>query len=138
MCELCPANRDKRVRRLLYCNFDRDAEWPTMQYSLSQWRALYADTFLHWLFKLGGVSHFSLEGDELHLKFLGTSQYFNGSVLAILIYNVMPGDASANMSDLWAMICHFYKTHSVDCQFNNLSLQSFGDPDKRKNTISFS
>eukprot|EP00959_Pyramimonas_sp_CCMP1952_P400816 8398764-Pyramimonas_sp.AAC.1 len=66
LCDLCPAERGGRLRALAYTNFGADAEWQRAPYTRQEWRALYHNKFLHWVFSLTHVSHFNLEPDELH------------------------------------------------------------------------
>ena len=94
-----------------------------------QWRALYAGGFLHWICQLPGVSNLSLEADELHVKYLGTYQYTIGSVMFILVFEVMPLEADVNMNKLWAFISEWYTSSRTDIQYNNLSISSFTDPE---------
>ena len=132
MCDACPANRMPINRRLLYNNFDMDCLWPSQMYSLDQWKAEYAGKFLHWLFTIPGVNHFSIEGDELHINFLGVSQYTLGSVLSKLIFVILPGNPEENAEELWAMVCDFYRRNATDNQYNNFKTGTFCDPDKRE------
>lgn len=76
MCDLCPAHRDETDRPFLYCNFDRDAQWPKALYTSDEWRKLYEGKFIHYLFRLGGVTQHCIEPDELHVLYLGVCQYF--------------------------------------------------------------
>ena len=130
MCELCPAHRDSSHRPRLYNNFDRDATWHKEQFTARQWRALYVGKFLHWLFTLPGVSQLCLEGDELHVKHLGTSQNFIGSVLAKLVFDIMPDSPSENMSEVWGKICEYYRRYNPRNQYTNLMVASFCDETK--------
>ena len=130
MCDLCPASRCVSDRTLLYNNFDRDARWMALQYTVEEWRELYKDTSLHWLFNLNGVTNLSLEPDELHIWHLGVGQYTLGSVLHLLTYTLLPGTPSQNMARVWEVINKHYVDNATPCQFTNLGLSSFVDTNK--------
>ena len=128
MCDVCPANRGPD-RRYLYNNFACDALWKTEQYTIAEWRAVYGDVPPHPLFRLPRVVQYCLEPDELHAMYLGTMQYFLGSVMYLLVHRMMPGSPEDNMVQLWQRINSFYKEHSVGCQYSNLKISSFCNPD---------
>ena len=130
MCDFCPASRDMSHRQNLYSNFSSDATWPKQLFNELQWRALYADGFLHWIFGLPGLSNQNLEADELHVKYLGVYQYTIGSVLHILVFRVMASDEEANMDTVWDYIAEWYKRNGTTIQYNNLSISSFTDAEK--------
>ena len=131
MCDLCPATRRKGSdQRMVYCNFNADARWKTMCYGSSEWRRLYSGHFLHWICSLEGVSNLSIEPDELHVLHLGVSMYAIGSVLHILVHEVMDDTAEVNMKAVWGDVCVYYSDHNPDCQYSNLSLSSFSDRSK--------
>ena len=124
MCELCPADRGTD-RRYMYNNFPADAVWKERLHSLADWRALYGGDVPHPIFRVPGVSHFSLEPDELNVFYLGTVQYLLGSVLYLLAYHVMRGDPEENMRAVWTQVVDYYKQNSVATQFSQLGLASF-------------
>lgn len=130
MCELCPASRDESDRTMLFNNFDRDARWKQLLYSAESWRQLYTDSgsFVHWIFNLVGIDNQCLEPDELHVLHLGVSQYTLGSVLFVLVYEVLTGRDAEKMSIVWNGICEYYRVAKSECQFTNLTLWSFCDP----------
>ena len=74
LCDLCPAGRLKTLRALCYTNFGADATWPHCQFTIEEWRALYHELFLHWVFHMKGVCQVMLEPDELHVLYLGIFQ----------------------------------------------------------------
>ena len=126
-CDLCPAAYHSTIG-LNPLNFGPTCTWQRLTYSSSEWFGLYQDTFLHWVFGLVGVSNHMIEPDELHVLYLGVSGWFLGSVLWVLVYDVMDKDASSNMDTLWEFTTTFYSEHSVANRFGNLNIKSFTDP----------
>ena len=86
--------------------------------------------FLHWTFRVTGVSNLSLGPDELHIVHLGVSQYAQGSVLWVLAYEVMEGSPEDNVAHIWELVARRYSVHSPDSQYTNITLRTFCDPDK--------
>ena len=90
------------------------------------WRALYPEG-LHWLLSLEYLSNLNIEPDELHILYLGTSQYMLGSVLWMLAYSVLASTPQDNMALVWQRITEVYTTTQVSCQYTSLALSSFTD-----------
>ena len=84
----------------------------------------------HYIFQIMYLSALNVEPDELHTMHLGTSAYFLGSILWILIYEILPDTPARNMITIWKEITDNYKQLRTACQFNNLVLSSFCRPDK--------
>ena len=87
------------------------------------WAAAFPDC--HPLFKLEGVGILALGADLMHIKHLGTDQYFLGSVLHLLVYSMMPGIAAANLEEVWRLCLEFFSRHRVTSRFANLKLSMF-------------
>ena len=84
--------------------------------------------FLHWIFEIVGVSNLSLEPDELHIIYLGTLQYFLGTVLWILTYIVLTEDPVSNIERIWELIRKEYNV-AVGNQYSQFGL-NFKEHDK--------
>ena len=54
--------------------------------------------------------------------------YLLGSILWVLVFRVLPSDASTNMSEVFRIICWHYSVHGTQNQMTNLALPSFCDP----------
>ena len=63
---------------------------------------------------------------------LGTSMYTLGSVLWLLVYEVLDETPAANMHRVWVDIVKHYKEDNVSNQYSNLGLGSFCNPDNPK------
>lgn len=69
------------------------------------------------MFTITGVSILNIMPDLMHVKHLGTDQYFYGSVLKLLIHSVLPGSQSANLETVWTELCEAYAAHGVQNRF---------------------
>ena len=77
--------------------FGSDATWMSELTRAPEWRESNEAT-LHMLFReLPYLSNMNIEPDELHVLHLGTSQYFLGSVLYLLVFTILDGTPAANM-----------------------------------------
>ena len=85
---------------------------------------------LHPLFPLVFFSCLNIEPDELHIVHLGVSPCMLASVLWILVYKILPGTPKANMYVIWTRLCERYKDICPECQYGNLNINSFIDPEK--------
>jgi hypothetical protein len=47
--------------------------------------------------------------DIMHVKHMGTDAWFYGSVMCLLCYHVLAGDATTNLAEIWGMMQDFYK-----------------------------
>jgi hypothetical protein len=121
------------------CDKNRDSAWwptnvgPTSAWAANllqptAWRALYPEG-LHWLFSLEYLSNLNIEPDELHIIYIGTSQYMLGSVLWMLVYSVLAGAPQDNMALVWERISQLYTAMRISCQYTSLGLSSFHDID---------
>ena len=125
VCDLCPANRDPGNRCNLYNNLSADASWMRNLYTEAQRRALYVGRCLHWRSTLVGVCHHCIEPDELHVWHIGAAQYFMGSVLYLLAFEILDGRPEENMGVVWKYIFKYYAANAVAVQYTNLSVASF-------------
>ena len=95
-------------------------------YDHAGWRRLHPLACLLLLMEIFHIS--CLAVDIMHCKYLGTDMYFLGSVLWILCFIILPGDAEHNLDTIWAEIVQLYKDTSTPCRFNNLTLSMFTLP----------
>lgn len=110
-------------------NFGPDSSWIPNLFTPEQWRALYTNV-PHWLFLFEFLSNLNVEPDELHVIHLGTSMWFMGSVLWMLVFRVLEGSAENNMGEVWSRISAAYSILNPAAQYTNLGLGSFCDPSK--------
>ena len=95
--------------------------------SPAAWRGLYEGN-MHQLFQaFHFLSNANVEPDEMHVVHIGTSQYALGSVLFLLVFEILPGRPLQSMEALWLEICAEYRASGTTAQFSSLGLSSFCD-----------
>ena len=123
-CCLCPCEAGQDAEPTMKCNlFTSAARWMSMIYTHDLWRSLNPDP--HYLFQIPYMSAINYDPDELHVMHLGTSMYFLGSILWLLVFEILGGDPKAAMKAVWQMIANQYARLQPQCQFTNLSIDSF-------------
>ena len=126
MCDFCECDRTGPVD-LWPTNFLPGALWKRRLVSCSQWRARNPE--MHAIFAaFEFLSNANIAPDELHIIHLGTSMYMLGSVLWLLVYTKLKESPESNLRRVFAMIQGFYKEHGTSCQYSNLALSFFTDP----------
>ena len=76
------------------------------------------------LFSLPGTSLMCISPDWTHDKNLGTDMYFYGSVMHILVYQVLTGTPASNLERITAQIKAAYKAAGISVRFQNLTLSA--------------
>lgn len=125
-CDFCPCDRSSAEQGWWPTNFGRTSLWKNALYTAEEWRALYP-AVPHWLFSLDHFCQYNVEPDELHIVWLGTAMYCNGSVLWLLVFRILPDSPTKNMENLWADIVDCYRELGISTQYTNLSIGSFCD-----------
>lgn len=89
-CALCPCTL--RADDCPWSDFrSPGSEWMTRIYGGDQWLGLNPPDQRQPLLTLPGVTILSMAVDWMHCKYLGTDQYFLGSVLFLMVYHLLPG-----------------------------------------------
>ena len=130
MCELCPAHRNAAERSMLYNNFSGDARWKGKLFNYTEWLSIHNGSVPHPIFQVLGVTHYCIEPDELHIVYMGTAQYMLGSVLWLLVFDVLTDDCYENMSKVWNVIAEAYKSDRAIAQYSSLTIRQFCVEDK--------
>ena len=125
-CDICRCNK-AGPPDLWPTNFRDDSGWVNALFTTDEWRALYEKT-PHWVFELQHLSQHNVEGDELHIIWLGTASWTGGSVIWMLVFRVMAGSATTNMEALWAQITQCYSEFGTSAQYSSLTMSSFCEP----------
>ena len=126
-CVLCPCEAGNDApQNLLFSNFSRSASWMSLLFTHLSWHT--RNPSPHYLFQLKYLSGINYDPDELHLIHLGTSTHLLGSVLWLLVYEIMTDTPVANMKAIWTRITSLYKDMDVKCAYSNLTLNSFVNP----------
>jgi hypothetical protein len=128
-CDYCSCDRSAVEPGWWPTNFGNTSLWKDALLTADEWRALYPEV-PHWLFRLEHFCHHNVELDELHIIWLGTAMWCNGSVLWFLVFRVMRRSSSQNMQDLWGQIVDCYTETGVKSQYTNLNIGSFCDSQK--------
>jgi hypothetical protein len=63
------------------------------------------------LLDLPGASCLLYNTDLMPAKHLGTDAYFNGSVLWLLAYEILPNSPAANLEDVMRLVHEWYKAN---------------------------
>ena len=89
-----------------------------------QWRN-WCTSDLFYIFELLYITIHNIEPNELHSTHLGTSMYMLGSVLWLLVFQVLDGTPQANLDQVWGEDVDDYKDHNVGTRFSNLEVSIF-------------
>ena len=103
-----------------WTDFRPSALWREQVWTEDAWSAAHPRCIA--LFNVPGVSILTVRGDLLHAKHLGVDAYFYASVVAYLIYHVMPGSADENLALLWSRIRQVDVARGMREGFANLRL----------------
>ena len=120
-CSFCPATADKKKpKRLWYTSF-KDALWKNQVYNPVQWRN--AQSGIHRLFQVFCfLSCLNVDVDELHVLYLGTTQYLLGSVLWLMVYDLLEESPQNNLDTIWKKIIAEYKKLGTTTQYTSFKL----------------
>ena len=111
-------------------NFRRDARWKHNLISPAAWRAEYGQS-LHVLWRaFGFLYNANIDAYEMHTMHMGTSMYMLGSVLHVLVFQILPGSPLANMEIIWTEICEQYRLLNIPSQYSSLGISTFVDAEK--------
>lgn len=67
------------------------------------------------------MSALSVGYDLMHAKYLGCDQYLYGSVLYILVFDVLPGSAQQSLNMVWNFMKAYYKKNCPRVRYRNFS-----------------
>ena len=116
----CPLCRCKGSGQWSWCNFQPNAGWRDVCWTIAAWRA-WPQRSKSPLFDSGYFSPWLIALDFMHCKYLGHDQFTYGSILSLLCNHCLPQDAASNLQTIWSEIKLFYKTHGTTCQFRYLN-----------------
>jgi hypothetical protein len=118
-CWACQANR----RDIPWTDFRRPAVWEQTCWAAAAWVQAMPDR--HPIFNLPGVGILAVSPDLMHDWYSGVLQYFFGSVLFLLVKDVLPGNAEQNLQTAWASIQARYHGLGVTSQLRELRASMF-------------
>lgn len=100
------------------------ADWFANQWSTHAWRIAHPGCIR--LFLLPWMSIWSVHADYMHCKFLGTDQYFYGSVLSELCFRVLvAASPQAALHDLVNRLKAYWRDYGVSGGFSGMKLSMF-------------
>ena len=101
--------------------------WMQAKYDIEYFMAR-PEIFPNPMYKIPGVTPLTVCIDWMHTKYLGTDQYFLGSVLFTLCNNLMThGSAEANCAQLWKHVKAEYKARNTPTRYRVLKLSMFSN-----------
>ena len=108
----------------------RDAKWISRIYTSSSW--MKTRWVQHELFTriCKGITVLTVYPDLMHAKYLGVDQYFLGSVLYMLCFELMPKSPKDNCKDLLLEIKRVYKRQKTPSRYTGMVLSMFCDGKK--------
>ena len=101
-CGCCGANSDGVPWTDCHNTGPNTARWLSAIWSRVTWLA--AHHAHHIIFDAPGFSIECWVPDWMHCKHLGTDVYFYASILAFLVYHMLPGNAADNLEMVWDLL----------------------------------
>jgi hypothetical protein len=120
-CYYCPCN----LTSMNWRDFRTTARWVTNVYTHQQWCNRHPDRL--YILKMQMFSVFTICTDWMHVKYLGTDQYFFGSVLFYMVSIMMLGFGTpeSNMLFIMTRIRESYADDGVQCCFKTITVRMF-------------
>lgn len=115
-CSLCQA---AGKGPLTFRNFQSDAPWMGTLWAPNTWRE-WPQRSQAVIFQLPHLSCWNICQDYMHAKFLGVDQYQYGSVMWLIINQLMEGDANTNLLQLWPFIQKIYVAENISNRYRFL------------------
>ena len=124
-CYYCPCN----LTDVNWRNFLPTAAWVAATYTNAQWIAAHPDRLA--FLALPWVTVLTVCSDWMHVKYLGTDQYFFGSVLHYMVFTMMRtrGTPDQNMITVMNMLRDFFRENRVGCCFKHITVRMFSNKD---------
>ncbi|CAE7776529.1 unnamed protein product, partial [Symbiodinium necroappetens] len=117
----CPLCRASLSGNLTWSNFSSTAPWRATMWRPHTWH-LWPDRSRNPVFSIPGVSSLQIALDYMHSKYLGTDQFQFGSVLSLLVYDVMDeGSPELNLAACWRFMREYYRIHQTAVRFRSMS-----------------
>lgn len=118
-CAFCPVHKN-----CMHCYQDGVAAWLETLWTATDWRASCWNK--HPLFNCHpGVSILTVGPDLMHIKHLGVDLYFFGTILALLVYEILSQTAAQNLIVIFNEIKQYYKKNGIGCRFTKITLDMF-------------
>jgi len=121
-CMACKADRDQNP-----WTDHQAAGFLALQWTPGEWTQ--AHQHLHPLWRWGGLGHWSLAFDTMHVVSLGVAQHIGGNVLYELVYKTLSGRQVDKVAEVWECIKEYYKLRPKATAIGKLTLSMFVDKD---------
>lgn len=93
-------------------DFRPTAPWWDHLYTKASWLAAHPEHIA--LFDLPFISILNnVFGDWMRVKYLGVGQYFLGSILWLLVFNILPWSPQKNLETVWGCVLEGYRLHNT-------------------------
>ena len=97
-CQWCLCGRIQVFPGMRYNYFGPDAAWKAQLLPILEWRASYSSLF--YIFELEYITHLKIEPYELRIMHLGTSMHMLGSLLSMLVFQILDGSPQTNLEQV--------------------------------------
>jgi hypothetical protein len=120
-CFLCPCNSS-------------DCPWTDVRPDQAKWVSKVWDKCTwpsgpangrHPVFDIPGMTITNVLPDLLHVKHLGTDSWFYGSVLTLLVKQMLPGTISVNFDQVWQDLRANFSTMGTPCRYTSMKESMF-------------
>ena len=118
-CFLCSANSSDAP----WTECKPTAKWMSRMWGRHNWRL--DVTTRNPIFHVEGISITSVAPDVMHSKHLGTDAWFYGSVLQLMVKDILSGTAETNLEQVWAEIKEQYRIQRTTTQFSSMKATMF-------------
>jgi hypothetical protein len=115
------------------CNwrdFRPGAAWLNTIYSNAGWLEAHPNHLS--LFELPFIGIWTLNPDWMHCKYIGVDQYFFGSVLKLMVFEILGGEPLDNMTRVWRELSRYFTEHSISNAYRLITINMFNNKDQPK------
>ena len=102
-CNCCNANRSTRP----FTDHRREEQAAWSSWDADRWEEMFPRRHIFFR-ELPGLTIYAVLIDWMHCKHLGVNQYFFGSMLYYICYDVLPGSAAVNCDAVFKHMIKYY------------------------------
>ena len=112
----CSRCRCKKQGQFTWKDSRAEAPWRGTIYTTADWLAS-EDRLHNPIFNAMNVTGLSAQPDLMHVKYLGYQQFWLGSVMWILVNEILPASPLANLRGIGAYVSRWQRRHNVSAKF---------------------
>ena len=112
-CNLCKCTK---AGPLTWKDSRSNAPWRATTYTTGSWRAN-PDRSKNPIFDTANMSGLSCQSDYMHVKYLGYQQFFLGSVLWLLVHEILLGEPLANIRAIGLYVFRYQRRYNIPSKF---------------------